>query len=115
MTRIDERIKFMKLKARAEELTAKYNWYDEKVRPYSYQISVREVLKECEDYDDCTRGSQEYLYLLIKGLVEILEAWEQTELSKVWVIYKGKRRRMAQEVIENLRECGEEIQILEEK
>ena len=117
MTRYEERAKFIELKARADEITAKYNWYDEKVYPYSWPERIGKILDECtiENYDNSTRGSQNHLYLLIKVLVEILEEREATELTRIWVIIRGERRKLAREVVEYFIEEGIDVQILEEK
>ena len=112
MIAYDRRQKFMELKERAEEITAKYNWYDRNTYPYSFPVKVKEILKDCEDYDDCTSGSQAYLYTYIKGLVEILEKWERDYNSRRTVRVNGKIKNLMPEYIEMLIEEGIEVEYI---
>lgn len=106
------RERFMELKARAEEITERHDWYDRTTFPYSYPVKVGEILKECEDYDDCTSGSQAYLYTYIKGLVEILEKWEKDYNSRRAVRVNGKVKNLTPEFIEMLIEEGIEVEYI---
>lgn len=108
------RSEFLQMMARAEELTVKYNWYEKKVRPYSYPITIREILNDCDDYDNCTAGSRMQLFSLLKGTLEILESWEKFELTKVAVIYNGRQIYLTPETITALRECGDTVEIIQE-
>lgn len=108
----NEREKFMELKAMAEEIVEKYNWYDRKVYPYSYPVAVKKVLRDCRDYDHCTSGTKSYLYSYIKGLVEILENWERDYNSRRMVRVNGKVENLTAEFIEMLIEEGIKVEYI---
>ena len=99
----------------ARQISTKYGFGAWKVAPYSYWLPVDEMLGWFKDYDNCTRGSKNQMYLELKGLLDILKEWErQTLLPKVKIICKGKvvevSSEFAHDLIDNgLAElCGEE-------
>lgn len=99
----------------ARQISDKYGFGTWKVAPYSYWLPVNEMFGWFKDYDNCTRGSKNQMYLELKGLLDILKEWErQALLPKVKIICKGQvvevSDEFAQDLIDNgLAElCGEE-------
>lgn len=99
----------------ARQISDKYGFGTWKVAPYSYWLPVNEMFGWFKDYDNCTRGSKNQMYLELKGLLDTLKEWErQTLLPKVKIICNGKvvevSSEFAQDLIDNgLAElCGEE-------
>lgn len=99
----------------ARQISDKYGFGTRKVAPYSYWLPVNEMFGWFKDYDNCTRGSKNQMYLELKGLLDTLKEWErQTLLPKVKIICNGKvvevSSEFAQDLIDNgLAElCGEE-------
>lgn len=79
--------------AEAERMITEYGWQDRSVHPYGYPVKVTKILKDFRDFDICTKGSKEYLILLVNGLAEIMNAWEDYEMEPkvtIRVIESGK-------------------------
>lgn len=75
----------------AEQMIEKYGWEGRKTHPYSYPMTVEEILSHLKDYDICTSGSQEYLICLANGFADILNGWEHNALQpKVTIRINGK-------------------------
>ena len=99
--KMETRDELMAWVSEAEKLVEKYGWQDKEVRPYPRcPIKVTKILRDCKDYDRCTRGTKDYLLSLATGLKGILEAWERNEL--------------APKVTVKVKSTGKVIQILEE-
>lgn len=67
--------------AEAERMITEYGWQDMSVHPYGYPVKVTKILKDFRDFDICTKGTKEYLILLVNGLAEIMNAWEDYEME----------------------------------
>lgn len=90
----------------ARQISDKYGFGAWKVAPYSYWLPVDEMLGWFKDYDNCTSGSKNQMYLELKGLLDTLKEWErQTLLPKVKIICKGQvievSNEFAQDLIDN--------------
>lgn len=86
----DDRAAFL---AEAERMISEYGWQDMSVHPYGYPVKVTKILNDFRDFDICTKGSKEYLILLVNGLAEIMNAWEDYEMEPkvtIRVIENGK-------------------------
>lgn len=67
----------------AAALVSKYNWEDKKVWPWNFPMSVVSIIDQVRTAPICTYGSKVDCYLLAKGLTDILNAWEKTELEGI--------------------------------
>lgn len=90
----------------ARQISDKYGFGAWKVAPYSYWLPVDEMFGWFKDYDNCTSGSKNQMYLELKGLLDTLKEWErQTLLPKVKIICKGQvievSNEFAQDLIDN--------------
>lgn len=90
----------------ARQISDKYGFGAWKVAPYSYWLPVNEMFGWFKDYDNCTSGSKNQMYLELKGLLDTLKEWErQTLLPKVKIICKGQvievSNEFAQDLIDN--------------
>ena len=90
----------------ARQISDKYGFGAWKVAPYSYWLPVDEMFGWFKDYDNCTSGSKNQMYLELKGLLDTLREWErQTLLPKVKIICKGQvievSNEFAQDLIDN--------------
>ena len=90
----------------AKQISDKYGFGAWKVAPYSYWLPVNEMFGWFKDYDNCTSGSKNQMYLELKGLLDTLKEWErQTLLPKVKIICKGQvievSNEFAQDLIDN--------------
>ena len=92
----------------AAALVNRYNWGDEKVRPWSYPITVASIIEDVYGAPLCTYGSKVELYLLAKGLTKILNAWEDKEINGVTLLRKdtGKVFKVDREDVEFFLETG---------
>lgn len=67
----------------AAALIRKYGWEDRSVWPWNYPIPVTKIVNDVHGAPQYTYGSKCELYLLAKGLTDILNAWEKTEVEGV--------------------------------
>ena len=67
----------------AAALVRKYNWVDRKVWPWNFPIEIADILEQIHTAPLCTYGSKVECYLLAKGLTDILNKWEEKELTGV--------------------------------
>lgn len=85
----------------ARKMIAEWGWEDRTVMPWErVTLKVTDILKDMDDYDRCTKGSQEYLIGLWNGLAEILNKWEEEERKHhimVRIISSGKVIRIKEE------------------
>ena len=75
--KIRGRKQMMEFVAEARSMVERYGWQERTVHPYRFPMKVTRVLDECAAWDECTKGSQEYLESLASGLARILSAWER--------------------------------------
>lgn len=86
----EERSEFLK---EADRMVEEYGWQNMEVHPYGYPVKVTKILNDFRDYDRCTTGSKGYIVLMVNGLAEIMNAWEDYEMApkvKIEVIENGK-------------------------
>ena len=74
---------FIRWSNEAAALIDKYNWKGRTVRPWSFPIEVTDLVDQIQTAPVCTYGSKVECYLLAKGLTDIFNAWEKTELEGV--------------------------------
>ena len=88
------------------------NFFDNMVRPYSYLVSVREMVESAENYEDCTRSSKQVLKAEVNGLIDIINHWielfnePQIEVEFTVGESKGKRNTFAYSTAEMFIELG---------
>jgi len=58
-----------------EDTCNKYNFWEEKVMPYGYGITVQKLFDGWKDYDRCTSGSRSVIRSEISGFLPILAKW----------------------------------------
>ena len=99
---------FMRWANDAAALVNRYNWGDEKVRPWGYPITVASIIEDVYGAPQCTYGSKVELYQLAKGLTKILNAWENTEVNGVAILRKltGKILKVDADWVEIFLETG---------
>ena len=91
----------------ARQISDKYGFGAWKVAPYSYWLPVNEMFGWFKDYDNCTSGSKNQMYLELKGLLDTLKEWErQTLLPKVKIICKGQVVEVSDEFAQDLIDNG---------
>lgn len=81
--RIPTNEEFIRWSNDAAALVSKYNWEDKKVWPWSFPMSVVSIIDQVRTAPICTYGSKVECYLLAKGLTDILNSWEKTELEGI--------------------------------
>lgn len=92
----------------AAALVSKYNWEDKKVWPWNFPMSVVSIIDQVRTAPICTYGSKVECYLLAKGLTDILNAWEKTELEGITLknLKTGKtfkiEKDFAEEIIKDM-------------
>lgn len=87
----------------ARQISDKYGFGTRKVAPYSYWLPVDEMFGWFKDYDNCTAGSKNQMYLELKGLLDILREWERQELApKVKIICGGRVAEVSEELARDL-------------
>jgi len=74
---------FVRWSDEAAALVRKYNWVDRKVWPWNFPIEIADILEQIHTAPLCTYGSKVECYLLAKGLTDILNKWEEKELTGV--------------------------------
>ena len=86
----------------AENMIEKYGWQNRVVHPYSLPVKVMKNISDLKDFDNCTRGSQEYLISLANGLAPIMNKWEEQEQEgKICRIKKsGKIIRLSPDMLD---------------
>ena len=65
-------------KAKAAEVIEtckKYGFMNETIMPYSFKMTVEELVKRWKDYDRCTWSSKELMQDELLGFLPILEHW----------------------------------------
>ena len=91
----------------ARQISDKYGFGTWKVAPYSYWLPVDEMFGWFKDYDNCTRGSKNQMYLELKGLFDTLKEWErQALLPKVKIVCNGKVVEVSSEFAQDLIDNG---------
>lgn len=91
----------------AKQISDKYGFGARKVAPYSYWLPVDEMFGWFKDYDNCTRGSKDQMYLELKGLLDTLKEWErQTLLPKVKIVCNGQVVEVSSEFAQDLIDNG---------
>lgn len=91
----------------ARQISDKYGFGTWKVAPYSYWLPVDEMFGWFKDYDNCTRGSKNQMYLELKGLLDTLKEWErQALLLKVKIVCKGQAVEVSSEFAQDLIDNG---------
>lgn len=91
----------------ARQISDKYRFGAWKVAPYSYWLPVDEMFGWFNDYDNCTSGSKNQMYLELKGLLDTLKEWEcQALLPKVKIVCNGKVVEVSSEFAQDLIDDG---------
>lgn len=91
----------------ARQISDKYGFGTLKVAPYSYWLPVDEMFGWFKDYDNCTEGSKNQIYLELKGLLDRLKEWErQALLPKAKIVCKGKVVEVSSEFAQDLIDNG---------
>lgn len=88
----------------AAALIYKYDWENRSVWPWNYPIPLTKIVNDIYDAPLYTYGSKVELYLLAKGLTNILNAWERTELEgvKIRSLKTGKVSKVDKDIAEEL-------------
>ena len=96
--------------AEMERMVNKYGWHDMIVHPYpNCPLKVTKILSDLRDYDNCTKGSKEYLVTLANGLADILNKWEEYEnqpLVSVRVLKTGVVKMLREELANDMIAAG---------
>lgn len=69
-------------KAKAKEVIDtcnKYGFMKNKIMPYSFVMTVEELVKNWKDYDHCTYSSKELMQDELIGFLPLLEHWVEVE------------------------------------
>lgn len=74
---------FIRWSDEATALIHKYSWENRSVWPWGNPIPVTKIVNDIRGAKQCSFGSQRELYLLAKGLTDILNKWEEKELTGV--------------------------------
>ena len=98
-------------KAKAAEVIEtcnKYGFMERTVMPYSFVMTVGELVKNWKDYDRCTRSSKSIMESELKGFLPILEHWVKlANEPKVKIQYpNGKIKEVPRSVADDLIELG---------
>ena len=72
--------------ALARRMVRDYHWEDRVTYPYSYPDKVVDLIKAISDYRYCTYSSQSYLLALANGLADVMNKWEEIELTGVNIV-----------------------------
>ena len=81
--KIPTKEEFIRWSDEAAALIHKYGWEDRSVWPWEYPIPVTQIVNDIHGAKQCSFGSQRELYLLAKGLTDILNKWEEKELTGI--------------------------------
>ena len=86
----------------------KYGFMDKTIMPYSFKMTVGELVRNWKDYDHCTWSSKELMQDELIGFLPILENWVNLENEpKVTVRLKnGVVKTVAKSVAEDLVDFG---------
>ena len=57
------------------ETCKKYGFMNEIIMPYSFKMTVHELVRNWKDYDRCTRSSKQIMEAELTGFLPILEHW----------------------------------------
>ena len=74
---------FVRWSDEAAALIHKYDWENRSVWPWNYPIPVTKIVNDIHGAAQYSFGSKWELYLLAKGLTDILNKWEENELTGV--------------------------------
>lgn len=95
------------------ELTCeKYGFLDRKVRPYSFDIKVKDLIDGWKGYSKCTRSSQQVIEAEIRGFEDILDAWIKFEEEPMVLVklidgkLKGEMKEYHKSLAESIIEAG---------
>lgn len=90
------------------ETCEKYGFMENTIMPYSFKMTVGELVGHWKDYDRCTRSSKHLMEAELKGFVPILEHWVKLENEpKVKVqCPNGKIKEVPRSVADDLIELG---------
>ena len=90
------------------ETCEKYGFMENEIMPYSFAMTVRELVKHWKDYDRCTRSSKHIMEAELTGFLPILEHWVKLENEpKVKVqCPNGKIKEVPKSVADDLIELG---------
>ena len=69
----------------AERMVRIYGWEERDVFPWSVPEKVTKTIRYIADYPQCTFSSKQMLISLANGLVNVMNAWERTEIEGVLV------------------------------
>ena len=61
------------------ETCNKYGFVKNKIMPYSFVMTVEELIKNWKDYDQCTYSSKEIMQDELLGFLPLLEHWVALE------------------------------------
>lgn len=65
--------------ATARATIEKYDFWDRHVYPYGFKLTVRDLVKNWEDYDKCTEDSKAIIRDELSGFLPILKSWAEYE------------------------------------
>lgn len=74
---------FVRWSDEAAALIHKYDWENKSVWPWNYPIPVTKIVNDIHSAAQYSFSSKWELYLLAKGLTDILNKWEEKELTGV--------------------------------
>ena len=99
---------FKALAAETIETCNKYGFMENTIMPYSFKMTVRELVKNWKDYDRCTRSSQQIMVDELKGFLPILQHWVKlADEPKVKVkMPNGKIKEVPKSVADDLIDLG---------
>lgn len=103
--------------AEIRQICERYNFWNREVRPYSWRMTVRELVESngWNTYKDYTSSSKAIIRQEINGFVEILEHWvayENEPMVKIHYI-AGSKADMTEEVHKSLAELFIQTQMAE--
>lgn len=103
-------------KAKATEVINtcnKYGFMNETIMPYSFKMTVEELVKNWKDYDHCSYSSREIMQDELIGFLPILDHWVKlANEPKVKIkLLNGKIKDVAKSTAEDLIDLGAAIAI----
>lgn len=103
--------------AEIRQICERYDFWNREVRPYSWRMTVRELVESngWRDYEHYTSSSKAIIRQEINGFVDILEHWVAYENEPMVKIYylAGTKVGQTEEVHESLAEIFIQTQMAE--
>ena len=103
---------FKKASQELIDTCVEYNFMERTIHPYSFNMTVAELVKGWKDYDHCSRSSKNLMQDEYEGLAEIVQHWVEVENERTVAViitdgkHKGEVRIYHESVAKDFVECG---------